>query len=98
MIYCLYNMLKFGQRAYTRFKFPSNISRISRYQSTKINASDLSRRSAFRGIAMISFIQYELVRFSIPALRLLEHSVTVHTVEKSGWSTDTSHVIACTGS
>ncbi|CAI6337692.1 unnamed protein product [Periconia digitata] len=34
-------MLRFGQRACTRFKFPSHISRISRFQSTKINASEL---------------------------------------------------------
>ncbi|KAF1836434.1 non-specific serine/threonine protein kinase [Decorospora gaudefroyi] len=34
-------MLKFGQRACIRFRFPSNISRISRFQSTKMNASEL---------------------------------------------------------
>ena len=34
-------MLRFGQRACSRFKFPSHISRISRFQSTKINASEL---------------------------------------------------------
>jgi hypothetical protein len=41
MIWCHYNMLKFGQRACTHFKFPSNTSRISRFQSTKVNASEL---------------------------------------------------------
>ncbi|RMZ70994.1 CMGC SRPK kinase [Pyrenophora seminiperda CCB06] len=34
-------MLKLGQRACTHFKFPSNTSRISRFQSTKTNASEL---------------------------------------------------------
>ena len=38
-----------------------------------------SRRSVFRGIAMINSIQYEPVRFSILASRSLENSVTVHT-------------------
>ncbi|KAF1355821.1 non-specific serine/threonine protein kinase [Lizonia empirigonia] len=34
-------MLKFGQRACTHFKFPSNISQVLRFQSTKMNASEL---------------------------------------------------------
>jgi hypothetical protein len=41
MIYCLYDMLKFGQRACTRVKFPSNLNRVSRFQCTKIKASEL---------------------------------------------------------
>jgi hypothetical protein len=36
-------MLRFGQRACTRFKYPSNISQISRFRflTTKMNASEL---------------------------------------------------------
>ena len=34
-------MLRFGQRACTRFKFPSHISLISRFHNTKMNASEL---------------------------------------------------------
>jgi hypothetical protein len=45
-----------------------------------VNASELFEEER-RGIAMISFIQYELVRFSILASRLLENLVTVHTLQ-----------------
>lgn len=41
MIDCLDNMLQYGQRICRRFTTTSNINRMSRFQSTKMNASQL---------------------------------------------------------
>jgi hypothetical protein len=52
----------------SNFPLTSPEFRASRVRKWMLASS--SRRSAFRGIAIISFIQHDLVRFSILALRL----------------------------